>query len=110
MTVSIDTITERLVEVDEKVQKAVAALESDGGASPVLKAVVEAFQREARHTLEDVEEAEAAPIREHIVELEQAGDSAKCAAEADPGIQPETRQLVVDAHQAISSLKAETKE
>jgi hypothetical protein len=42
-----------------------------------------------------------------VIELEQAGDSAKAAAEADPGITDATRQAVLDAHLAICILKTE---
>ncbi len=47
----------------------------------------------------------------HVVpvgEVEQAADSAKAAAEADPGISDSTRQAVVDAHLAICILKGKT--
>ncbi|MCA1842900.1 MAG: hypothetical protein LC792_06850, partial [Actinobacteria bacterium] len=47
-----------------------------------------------------------AAAREAIVELEQAGDSAKAAAEADPAVGGPARQSVLDAHLAICMLKA----
>jgi hypothetical protein len=40
------------------------------------------------------------------MELEQAGDSAKAAAEADTGLSRDTRQAVLAAHLAICQLKA----
>jgi hypothetical protein len=40
------------------------------------------------------------------IELEQAGDSAKVAAEADTGVSDATRQAVLDAHLAICIAKA----
>jgi hypothetical protein len=40
------------------------------------------------------------------VELEQAGDSAKAAAEADPGVSSSTRDLVLDAHLSICIAKS----
>ena len=42
-----------------------------------------------------------------VVEFEQAGDSAKAAAEADTGVADATRQAVLDAHLAICIAKAE---
>ena len=42
-----------------------------------------------------------------IVELEQAGDSAKVAAEADTGASADSRKLVDLAHHAICVLKHE---
>jgi hypothetical protein len=41
-----------------------------------------------------------------VVELEQAGDSAKAAAEADPGLADDTRESVLAAHLAICMMKA----
>jgi hypothetical protein len=46
-----------------------------------------------------------AAMREAVVELEQAGDSAKAAAEADSGLSAEAKQAVLDAHMAICVLK-----
>lgn len=40
-----------------------------------------------------------------MIELEQAGASAKAAAEADPGLGEAARQAVLDAHLAICILK-----
>ena len=41
-----------------------------------------------------------------VIELEQAGDSAKVAAEADSGISGATREAVLDAHLAICIAKS----
>jgi hypothetical protein len=40
-----------------------------------------------------------------IIELEQAGDSAKAAAEADPAVSSATRGAVLEAHLAICIAK-----
>jgi hypothetical protein len=40
-----------------------------------------------------------------VIELEQAGDSAKVAAEADPGVSAASREAVLDAHLAICIAK-----
>ena len=42
-----------------------------------------------------------------VIELEQAGDSAKAAAEADAGLSEGARKAVLDAHLAICVTKAE---
>ena len=44
--------------------------------------------------------------REAVVELEQAGDSAKAAAEADPSAGDATKKAVLDAHLSICILKS----
>jgi hypothetical protein len=89
-------------EVLDKVGRAGEAIGVDGQASPVLVAVVREFQAKA----EKARGAANVPSREHIVELEQAGDSAKAAAEADSGADAATREAIVAAHLAICMLKA----
>jgi len=41
-----------------------------------------------------------------VIELEQASDSAKVAAEADAGLSSDARESVLAAHLAICKLKA----
>jgi hypothetical protein len=41
-----------------------------------------------------------------VIELEQAGDSAKVAAGADSGVSNDTRESVLAAHLAICMFKA----
>jgi type IV secretory pathway VirJ component len=94
------TTAERLEQVRLKIDSALDAVRNDQGASPVLVAVVEEFARKADKA------AGTADERLAVVELEQAGDSAKAAAEADPGVSPTTRDAVLDAHLAICIAKA----
>jgi type IV secretory pathway VirJ component len=94
------TTAERLQQVRLKIDSALDAVRNDQGASPVLVAVVEEFARKADKA------AGTADERLAVVELEQAGDSAKAAAEADPGVSPKTRDAVLDAHLAICIAKA----
>jgi hypothetical protein len=83
-----------------KIDSALASVQADQGASPVLVAVVGEFAKKAeKATLSDDE-------RTAVIELEQAGDSAKAAAEADTGVADATRQAVLDAHLAICVAKA----
>jgi type IV secretory pathway VirJ component len=94
------TTGERLQQVRLKIDAAMDAVRNDPGASPVLVAVVEEFARKAEKA------AATADERLAVVELEQAGDSAKAAVEADPGVAPTTRDAVLDAHLAICIAKA----
>ena len=91
-------------EVVEKITDAARSVEADGGASPVLVAVV----REFRAKLEKTEKraTDGVPGRDAVMELEQAGDSAKAAAEADAGLSNNARESVLAAHLAICKLKA----
>ncbi|MCU1627679.1 MAG: hypothetical protein JWP64_2628 [Pseudonocardia sp.] len=92
----------RLGDIETKTSDAVRASESDQGASAVLVAVVREFDSKADRVVADTGEA-----RDSVIELEQAGDSAKAAAEADSGLGEEARQAVLDAHLPICILKTE---
>lgn len=92
-----------LHDVQNKTAAALAAAERDDKASPVLVAVIRQFADKAGKALEV---ASAGRERDAVIELEQAGDSAKVAAEADPTATEATTSAVLDAHLAICMLKA----
>ena len=94
------TTAERLQDARTKIDDARDVVRSDTGASPVLVAVVEEFAGKAAKAVAADDERTA------VIELEQAGDSAKAAAEADTGVTDATRQSVLDAHLAICIAKA----
>ena len=94
------TTAERLREVRSKVDAALDEVRADRGASPVLIAVVGEFAAKARKAVA------ADDQRGAVIELEQAGDSAKVAAEADSGVDDATREAVLDAHLAICVAKS----
>jgi hypothetical protein len=91
---------ERLRDTRAKADSALASVLADEGASPVLLAVMREFTKKAEKATASDDERMA------VVELEQAGDSAKAAAEADTGVADATRQAVLDAHLAICIAKA----
>jgi hypothetical protein len=91
-------------EVVEKITHAARLTEADIGASPVLVAVVHEFQAKLVKTQKHA--TDGVPGREEVMELEQAGDSAKAAAEADTGLSSDARDSVFAAHLAICKLKA----
>jgi hypothetical protein len=92
-------MAEQLQAVRGKVGTARDAVQTDEGASPVLVAVVDEFARKADKAVASSDERVA------VIELEQAGDSAKAAAEADSGVSPATREAVLEAHLAICIAK-----
>ncbi len=92
-------MAERLEAARVKIDKAREAVRSDKGASPVLMAVVNEFAKKADKA------AASSDQRVAVIELEQAGDSAKAAAEADSGVDPATRDAVLEAHLAICVAK-----
>jgi hypothetical protein len=94
------TTRERLEGARVKIEAANDAVAADAGASPVLAAGVAGFAKKAAKAVASADEAIA------VVELEQAGDSAKAAAEADPGVSESARELVLDAHLAICIAKS----
>ncbi len=91
-------------EVVEKITYAARHVEADRGASPVLVAVVRDFQ--AKLAKAEKQATDGVPGRDSVMELEQAGDSAKAAAEADGGLSSDARESVLAAHLAICKLKA----
>ncbi|MEO8552069.1 MAG: hypothetical protein ABI678_18960 [Kofleriaceae bacterium] len=94
----MEPLSERLAIIQRHVEKAAAATQSIG--SPVLAAVVGELAKKA-HKLS------GEPSRETIVEVEQAGDSAKAAANADPAASDEVKRLVTLAHDSLCMLKHE---
>ncbi len=94
-------IQTRLREVKAKTTAALQTAEADGGASVVLVAVVREFDMKTDKALG------AGETRDAVIELEQAGDSAKAAVEADTGASADTNAAVQDAHLAICILKTE---
>ena len=97
MTVAFD-------EVVQSINAAVGRVEADRGASPVLVAVVREF--EAKLAKAEHHAVDGVPGSDSVIELEQAGDSAKAAAEADTGVSSDARESVLVAHLAICKLKA----
>lgn len=89
-----------LKDVHEKIAGALERTQRDAKASPVLVAVVREFANKADKALA------ANDARVAVIELEQAGDSAKAAVEADAAVAQETTSAVLDAHLAICLLKA----
>jgi hypothetical protein len=100
----LDVMT-RLGEVKAKTAEALRAAEADRDASVVLVAVVREFDSKADKATRQADGI-GSP-RDSVIELEQAGDSAKAAAEADPNLGQEALQAVRDAHLAICVLKTE---
>jgi len=93
-------MAERLQAVRVKIDSARDVVEADKAASPVLVAVVNEFASKANKAVAASDERVA------VIELEQAGDSAKAAAEADSGVSPAAREAVLEAHLAICVAKA----
>ena len=91
-------------DVAREVATAAQRVEVDDGASPVLVAVVREFNAKLAKARKSLSNG----VLDHdaVIELEQAGDSAKAAAEADRGASAEVRDAVLAAHLAICKLKA----
>ena len=97
-------MTVAFVEVGTRIGEAARQVEADGNASPVLVAVVREFQAKLAKAEALAQDGE--PGHDSVIELEQAGDSAKAAAEADVGLSSDARESVLAAHLAICKLKA----
>ena len=93
-------------QLDSRLTAAEAVLAAGGMASPVLAAVVAEFRRKFAKTRGEIEGDTAPGQREAVFELEQAADSAKWAALADPGASQQIKLAVVAAHDSICWFKA----
>jgi hypothetical protein len=94
------------LQLDSRLTAAEAALAHGSKASPVLVAVVAEFRRKFGKTRPAVEGDTAPNQREAVFELEQAADSAKLAALADPDASEQIKLAVVAAHDSICWFKA----
>jgi hypothetical protein len=97
---------ERFLEFEELSDRALEMVEADPAASPVLVAVVQELSRKAKKAHTPVTDGNPTTMREAIIEVEQAADSAKVAAEADRDAGEKVRQAVLDAHLTVCMLKA----
>jgi hypothetical protein len=100
----MDDLTTALQDIRTKVAAAVDTVDHDGKASPVLAAVVREFAAKTDKAIGLSSDPATATLG--LYDAEQAGDSAKYAAEADTGAADATRSVVLDAHLAICMLKA----
>jgi hypothetical protein len=97
-------VADAFEEVAESINEAARRTEADKGASPVVVAVVREFR--AKLVKAEQQASDGPRVRDSVIELEQAGDSAKAAAEADNGLSRDARDSVLAAHLAICKLKA----
>jgi len=101
-----ESLTDQMALIRRHLDRATAAVATSG--SPVARAVLGEFVRKLEKAAAAMPGANAQTSRELIVEVEQAGDSAKVAADADTTMNADARKLVEVAHNAICVLKAET--
>ena len=99
------SITQQLSDIEEQIDGTLAKVNADPGASAALKAVVSELHTKAREARDETKGADERTIRDHIIEAEEAADSAKHAAEAEGQISEATRQAVLEAHDALCALK-----
>ena len=101
------SITVRLGAIEEQIDDAASQLENDSAVSPALRAVFEELHRKTREARDSLSGASEEQIREQVIEVEQAADSAKRAVEAEENISSETRDAVLGIHDSLSELKEE---
>jgi hypothetical protein len=99
------SITQQLSDIEEQIDGLMETIKGDDGASSALRAVINELHSKAREARDEVRGADERSIRDHVIEVEQAADSAKKAAEADGQISDATRRAVLDAHSKLSALK-----
>lgn len=101
------SFTQRFKDIDQLIEEAMSRVDADAGASAPLKAVVAEFRDKTRKAVEQISGADERTIRDCVIEVEQAADSAKKAAQAEDGLASTSQQSVLKAHGAICALKSE---
>jgi hypothetical protein len=102
----METLQQRLELIDRHVARCKGALASETKASPVFVAVFNELERKLGK-LKAAVAGDPRVTREHLLEAEQAADSMKIAALADPGLTPPTVELATTAHDSLCVLKHE---
>jgi hypothetical protein len=102
----MSAVAERFPKLAGAIQRAVQATTADAGASPVLLAVLRELENKLDKARDIVNGGDEGRIRDAVIEIEQAADSAKAAAEADRGLKDETRAAIIGAHDRVCILKA----
>src|SRR5689334_549072 len=102
---SLSHIATQVARFETASSEALAAVQEDTAASPVLAAVVGEFHRKAQKAVDALVGADERTARDTIVELEQAADSSNYAAAADPGAAETTKAVVYAAHGMVCVFK-----
>jgi hypothetical protein len=97
----------RLADIEEQIDHVEAQLGNDSGASPALKAVFEELHRKTRDARDHLKGADERTIRDHVIEVEEAADCAKRAAQADETVSDASRSAVLKVHDALCALKGD---
>ena len=94
----------RLYNAAKLITQAVAVVEADTGASPMLLAAVEELRKKSKNAIGAMNCAND-DVFEQIIAMEQAADSVEHAAEAERGLTGETRKKVLEAHMSAIDVR-----
>lgn len=97
----------RFKDIARKIELAEQRAGEDERASAPLRAVIHELHEKTQKALEHLVAADERTIRDHVIEVEQAADSAHKAAQADADASEPTRRAVAEAHEGMSALKSE---
>lgn len=98
------TTRKRLYHTEEQIGQAVAALEADPGTSPMMLALVKELRSKSKKAicaLNCVDDS----LFEQVIEMEQAAESARYAADADKGLTGKTRKVMLDAYMSVTGVR-----
>ncbi|HEX4923041.1 MAG TPA: hypothetical protein VFV50_03110 [Bdellovibrionales bacterium] len=95
-------IRDRLFEAAEKIRAAARSVDRDNHSSYALTAVVRELESKLDKIIAALDESDDVAVQQRLTELEQAADSAKKAASFDHDAAYETRQAVIQAHDALN--------
>lgn len=101
------SISTRLADVEEQIDAISEMIDDESGASPALRAVIEELHRKTREARDDLRAADEESIRDKVIEVEQAADSARRAAEAEEDLGDDLLDAVESVHDRLSAMKSE---
>lgn len=98
------TTRERFYSAEGKIGRALAAVEADTGASPMLLGVIKELRKRSKKVLYALHCADDA-LFEYLIEMKQAAESAKYVSEADKDSTGKTRKAVLNAYTSVASVR-----
>src|SRR3954469_2708568 len=98
-------IKDQLAPIHATILQAMEAIKADSSTDPAVTAVVHEFHRVSHKAIETASGSDEHAALHAVLELEQAGDSAKVAVAADTHSSSAAKEAVVAAHDAVANLK-----
>jgi hypothetical protein len=101
----VNEIQQRFTQIEQAINQAALACQSDKNISKELKDCVKKLDQQSDQMKQALQAQDEARIRQYTDELEQLGDRARDACQAESNVKPEIKTAVLQAHRELSDLK-----